>query len=125
MLNECMILIVDHDSYFREELYNFLLSASYLCLDTADNYGKALDKIRRKPPNVVLLDSEGCLNKKKIKSIAKINSAVRVIFMITAEDQQKWIKDDNNDELEFLIKNTFAQNLLYMLNNRIDKQKFN
>jgi DNA-binding response OmpR family regulator len=52
-----LILIVDLDAHFREGLYNFLLSAGYERVDSAENYRNALEKTRETEYDVVLLDA--------------------------------------------------------------------
>lgn len=113
-----LILIVDSDAHFRETLYNFLLSAGYEKVDSAENFKKALEKIRQLAYNVVVLDAgsppmEGV---KFAKGIVALNPTMRVILMLRAEDQQKWNESGGKaGEFQFLIKTTFTRNLLYLL----------
>ncbi|MBI1925774.1 response regulator [Candidatus Poribacteria bacterium] len=113
-----LILIVEPDAHFRETLYNFLLSAGYEKVDSAENFNKALEKMRGSVYNAVVLDAgsppmEGV---KFAKRIAALNPKMRVILMLRAEDQQKWnASARKGGEFQFLIKTTFTRNLLYLL----------
>lgn len=117
------ILIVDTDAHFREELYNFLLSAGYEKVDSTENFDKALEKIRQVAYNVVVVDAGSPLMEglKFAKSIAKLNPQMRIILMIEAEDGQKWngkggrTGEFQTDEFPFVIKTTFARTLLHVL----------
>jgi DNA-binding NtrC family response regulator len=112
------ILIVDPDAHFREELYNFLLSAGYEIVDSAGNYEKALERIEEKVYDVTVLDA-GCPLKTAIEvahSIVSLRPETRVILMVDAEvaaGQNQ--KAATTGEHQFLIKATFARNLLYLL----------
>lgn len=116
MQNELLILIIDPDVHFREELFNFLLSAGYKYVDTADDFTQALAKIAQEEPDVILIDINQGICNETINTIVKINSSIRVITMICAEEQEQWSQQsDTLNDFELIIKNTYTHNLLYIL----------
>ena len=115
-----LILIVDGDAHFREGLYNFLLSEGYEKVDSAENYQNALEKIRETEYDVVLLDAGSPLEagRKQADDIAASSSKPKVILMVGSQEQQQ--QDDEagtKTEYQYLIKASFARNLLYLLEN--------
>ena len=117
------VLIVDPDPNFREGLYNFLLSASYEKVDSAENYQTALEKIRETEYDVVLLDAGSPLSagRKVADRIASSSPKAKVILMAGFQEEQQQNEQQQNDEAgnkaeyQYLIKATFARNLLYLL----------
>jgi two-component system, response regulator YesN len=113
-----LILIVDLDAHFREGLYNFLLSAGYERVDSAENYRNALEKTRETEYDVVLLDAGSSLKagQEAADGIAASNPKAKVILMVGSQEQ----KEPNHEagsksEYQYLIKAAFARNLLYLL----------
>jgi DNA-binding NtrC family response regulator len=115
------ILIVEPSVQFREELYNFLLADGYEHVMVTDSLATVLEHIRHAAYDVILADagvpwSSGL---QVAKNVATLSPTTKIILMINAEDQQTW------DQLavqavgmHFLIKSTFARNLLYLLEDR-------
>ena len=111
-----LILIVDRDAHFREGLYNFLLSAGYERVDSAENYHNALEKIRETEYDVVLLDGSPLRAGQEVAdNIAVLTPKTRVILMVGAEEQPEPHEPRSKVEHQYLIKATFARNLLYLL----------
>jgi DNA-binding NtrC family response regulator len=113
-----LILIVDLDAHFREGLYNFLLSAGYERVDSAENYQSALEKIRETEYDVLLLDAGSPLKTglAVADSFAASSPKARVILMVGAEERQEpMVLAEDKAEYQYLIKATFARNLLYLL----------
>ena len=115
------ILIVEPDAQFREELYNFLLAAGYETVTAVDTLAIVLDNIRLSAYDVVLADagSPGGDELQLAKDLGQLNVKTKIILMIEAEDQEVWNQiAAQTAGASFLIKNTFARNLLYLLMNR-------
>jgi len=112
-----LILIVDLDAHFREVLYNFLLSAGYERVDSAESYHNALEKTRETEYDVVLLDAGSSL-KASIEAADGITASspkAKVILMVGCQDQKLDHEARSDAEYQYLIKAAFAQNLLYLL----------
>jgi DNA-binding NarL/FixJ family response regulator len=115
------ILIVEPNVQFRAELYNFLLAAGYETVTATDNLVSVLDKIRASTYDIILADAGSPWGNKRqlAKDLAILNPNSRIILMIAAEDQEAWNEVAIQvDEAPFLIKDSFARNLLYLLINR-------
>jgi len=112
-----LILIVDPDAHFREGLYNFLLSAGYERVDSAENYHNALEKIKETEYDVMLLDVGSPLRagQEVADDIASLTPKTRVILMVGAEEQPELNEPRIEVDRQYLIKATFARNLLYLL----------
>jgi two-component system, response regulator YesN len=113
-----LILIVDLDAHFREGLYNFLLSAGYERVDSAENYRNALEKTRETEYDVVLLDAGSSLKagQEAADGIAASNPKAKVILMVGSQEQKEPNHEaGSNSEYQYLIKAAFARNLLYLL----------
>jgi CheY-like chemotaxis protein len=115
------ILIVEPNVQFREELYNFLLSDGYEQVTATDSLATILEHIRHMAYDVILADIETPRGDglQVAKSLATLSPTTKIILMINAEDRQVW------DQLaiqavgiHFLIKSTFARDLLYLLEDR-------
>jgi DNA-binding NtrC family response regulator len=121
MIADKSILIVDPDTHFREELFNFLLSAGSQKVETAVNFHTALEKVTHSAYEVVLVDvgppfSEGL---KLAEVIIQLNPKMRVILMIKAEDRQKWNAEvGTSAEFQLLIKSAYSHDLLVLLEER-------
>jgi DNA-binding NtrC family response regulator len=115
------ILIVEPDAQFREELYNFLLAAGYETVTAIDTSAIVLDNIRLSAYDVVLADAGSPWGKELqlAKDIGQLNVKTKIILMIEAEDLEVWNQIAAQVVgVSFLIKKTFARNLLYLLMNR-------
>ncbi len=111
------ILIIEPNAQFREELYNFLLSAGYENVTATDNLATALDKILQAAYDVVVADagSPHVGGLQLAQDLAQLSPGMKIILMINAEDQQTWDHIAAQvGEVHFLIKTNFAQNLLYL-----------
>jgi DNA-binding NtrC family response regulator len=113
------ILIVDTDAQFREGLHNFLLAAGYENVDAVKSFDKALEKIDESEYDVVVSDAgshfmEGFAF---ADGIVRDKPDVKLILMIEVKDQQQWAEKAGSKGFRFLIKPTFPQNLLYLLQN--------
>ncbi|MCI0393243.1 MAG: response regulator [Acidobacteria bacterium] len=112
------ILIIEPSGQFREELYNFLLSAGYENVTATDSLAAALDKIGQSAYDVVFLDAGSPKSGGLELAIDLVRSSpkTKIILMIKDEDQQAWSQVAAQvGEVHFLIKTTFARNLLYLL----------
>jgi DNA-binding response OmpR family regulator len=115
------ILIVEPDVQFRAELYNFLLAAGYETVTAIDTLATVLDTTSLSAYDVVLADagSPGSNELQLAKDLGKLNVKTKIILMIEAEDQEVWNQIAAQVVgASFLIKYTFARNLLYLLMNR-------
>jgi DNA-binding NarL/FixJ family response regulator len=115
------IQIIEPNAHFREELYNFLLSAGYESVAAAESLAAALDKIRQQAYDIVVLDA-GSPRSGGLElaiDLARLSPNMKIILMIRDEDQQAWNQVAAQvGEVHFLIKTTFARNLLYLLADR-------
>jgi DNA-binding NarL/FixJ family response regulator len=112
------ILIVVPNAQFREEVFNFLLSAGYENVTATDSLPAALDKIRRSEYEVTVADAGGPLSAglQFAADLADLKPGANIIFMINAEDQLSWDQiAPQSVGVRFLIKTDFARNLLYLL----------
>ncbi len=112
------ILIIEQNDQFREELYNFLLSAGYENVSATENLSTALDKIQQAEYEIVVANagSPHLDGLQQAQDLAQLSPRMKVILMIKADDQQTWNRIATQmGEVHFLIKPTFAQNLLYLL----------
>ena len=115
---EQLILIVDIDAHFREGLYNFLLSAGYERVDSAENYHSALEKTKKTEYDVLLLDavSRRRTALEAANTIVASNPKTRVILMVEPQgEEEPNDQAESKTEFQYLIKATFARNLLYLL----------
>ena len=115
------ILIVEPDVQFREELYNFLLAAGYETVTAIDTLAIILDNIRLSAYDIVLADAGSPWGNELqlAKDLGKLNVKTKIILMIEAEDQEVWNQIAAQVVgASFLIKDTFAWNLLYLLMHR-------
>jgi DNA-binding NtrC family response regulator len=112
------ILIVDQDAHFREELYNFLLSAGYKKVDSAKTLTEVLEKLEESEYYVVVLDAGSHLKAacRSADSITDLSPNTRVILLVGDEDRPT-PRPIAGETHEFLIKATFTRNLLYLLEN--------
>lgn len=112
------ILIIEPNAQLREEIVNFLLSAGYEDVETAESLPAALDKIRQSEYEVTVADTGMPLTAglQFAADLAVISPSARIIFMIDAEDWQSWDQITTQSvNVRFLIKTDFARNLLYLL----------
>ena len=119
--NRRSILIIEPNEQFREEIFNFLLSAGYEEVAAAD--GLAIvddhnkDKIGQSAYDIVVADAgKPTAGMRFAADLAGISPGARIIFMIDAEDQRAWDQiAAQSDKVRFLIKIDFARNLLRLL----------
>jgi DNA-binding NarL/FixJ family response regulator len=112
------ILIVVPNAQFREEVFNFLLSAGYENVTATDSLPAALDKIRQSEYEVTVADAgrPPTAGLQFAADLAGLKPDAKIIFMINAEDQQSWDQiAAQSVGVRFLIKTDFARNLLYLL----------
>jgi len=111
------ILIVEPDAQFREELYNFLLSAGYERVDSAENYENALEKISKTEYDVLLVaGSPAKAGLTLADDIAASSPKSRLILLVGSEEQREVDPDaGNGSDYQYLIKAVFERNLLYLL----------
>jgi DNA-binding NtrC family response regulator len=112
------ILVIEPNAQFREELYNFLLSAGYENVAAIGALAQALDKIRQSAYDVIVADAgppeAGGLQ--LATDLAKLSPNSKIIVMIEDEEQRAWNQVAAEAvEIQFLIKTTFTQNLLYLI----------
>jgi DNA-binding NarL/FixJ family response regulator len=112
------ILIVVPNAQFREEVFNFLLSAGYENVTATDSLPAALDKIRQSEYEVTVADAgrPPTAGLQFAADLGGFKPGAKIIFMINAEDQQSWDQiAAQSVGVRFLIKTDFARNLLYLL----------
>ena len=112
------ILIIEPDTQSREELYNFLLSAGYQNVSATDKLSSARDQIAQSAYEIVVADagSPRAGEFQVAQDLAQLNPGPKIILMIKAEDQEAWNQiAAQMGAVRFLIRTTFAQNLLYLL----------
>jgi CheY-like chemotaxis protein len=115
------ILIVEPNVQFREELYNFLLSDGYEHVTATDSLATVLEQICRVAYDVILADAGVPWGSglQVADSLATLSPTTKIILMINAADQQAWNQlAVQAVGMHFLIKSTFARNLLYLLEDR-------
>ena len=115
------ILIIEPDVQFREELYNFLLAAGYEQVTATDSLTTVLESIRHAAYDVILAaaGAPGAGGLQVAQDIAALSPTTKIILMINAADQQAWNQlAVQAVGMHFLIKSTFARNLLYLLEDR-------
>ena len=116
--NRQSILIIEPNEQFREEIFNFLLSAGYEEVAAADSLAIANDKTSQSAYDIVIADAGKPLTagQQFAADLAGISPDSRIIFMINAEDQQAWDQiAAQSGNIRFLIKTDFARYLLYLL----------
>ena len=116
-----VILIVEPDSNFREELYNFLLSAGYENVDSVESFEQSFKRMEESKYDVVISDASGRSTDglSFARAVTRIRPNSEVILMISPEMQQEWNgQARNTGEFQCVIKTTFARNLLYLLEYR-------
>jgi DNA-binding NarL/FixJ family response regulator len=116
--NRQPILIVVPNAQFREEVFNFLLSAGYENVTATDSLPAALDKIRQSEYEVTVADAgrPPTAGLQFAADLGGFKPGAKIIFMINAEDQQSWDQiAAQSVGVRFLIKTDFARNLLYLL----------
>jgi len=113
------ILIVDSDDQFREGLYNFLLAAGYEDVNATKTFQKALEKIKKSAYDVVVSEAGSRFTEGMsfAEGILKATPQVKLILMIKVEDREVWTEKAGSTGINFLLKPTFPQNLLYLLQN--------
>src|SRR4029450_5340477 len=115
------ILIIEPNAPFREELYNFLLADGYEQVTATDSLATVLEHICRVAYDVILADAGAPRGSglPVAKNLATLSPTTKIILMINAEDQQAWNQlAVQAVGMHFLIKSTFARNLLYLLADR-------
>jgi DNA-binding NarL/FixJ family response regulator len=119
--NRQPILLIEPNEQFREEVFNFLLTAGYEEIAAADSLAAAIDKIRQSTYGIAIVDAGKLLTSvmQFAEGLAGISPGARIIFMINAEDQETWDQIATPPgNIRFLIKTDFARNLLYLLEER-------
>jgi DNA-binding NtrC family response regulator len=110
------ILIVDPDTHFRSELYNFLLSAGYENVDSARSFTEALEKVEESEYYVVVLDAASHFESgvRSADSITGLSPKTKVILMVDPDDRPG-PQTNNGNRRQCLIKAMFTRNLLYLI----------
>lgn len=111
------ILIVDSDDQFREGLYNFLLAAGYVHVNATKTFQKAIQKMKTSAYDIVVSEagSRSIEGMSFVERITTANPETKLILMLKVEDQEKWKEKAGLRGIQFLLKPTFPQNLLYLL----------
>jgi len=112
------ILIIEPDVQFREELYNFLLSDGYEHVTATDMLTNVLEQICHVAYDVILLDAGVPWGSalQVADSLATLSPTTKIILMINAADQDAWQQCAAQViGVHFLLKMTFAHNVLYLL----------
>jgi CheY-like chemotaxis protein len=113
-----LILIIEPDAPFREELYNFLLAAGYEQVTATDSLTTALESIRHTAYDVILMaaGAPGAGGLQVAQDVAALSPTTKIILMINAADQDAWQQRAvQMSGVHFLLKMTFARNVLYLL----------
>jgi DNA-binding NtrC family response regulator len=115
------ILIVEPNLQFREELYNFLLSDGYEQVAAIESLANTVEHLCHVAYDVILADAGVPWGSglQVAKNLAALSPKTKIILMINAEDQQAWHQLAVQEVgMPFLIKSTFARNVLYLLEDR-------
>jgi DNA-binding NtrC family response regulator len=122
MAQTASILIVDDEFGVRESL-KMILKPNYE-VHTAANGEKALRCIRRDQIDLVTLDLKmpGLSGLEVLREIKKNNPEIEVV-VITANDNEKNIKEATRYGADFITKPFNVPDLLNSLNKSIEKQK--
>jgi len=115
--NDRRILIVDSDDQFREGLYNFLLAAGYKDLNATKTFQKAIEKVKKSAYDAVISEagSRSMEVLSFVEEMATANPEAKLILMLKVEDHERWKEKAGLTGIQFLLKPTFPQNLLYLL----------
>jgi DNA-binding response OmpR family regulator len=120
------ILIIEPNTSFREELYNFLLSAGYQQIEESGGFAPAdVERIARSSYGAIVLDAGAPLTAglQFATDLARLSPDTRIVLMIEPEDQPAWDRIAPPPVgVQFLIKTDFARNLLYLLEAPIQHQ---
>ena len=112
------ILIIEPDTQFREEMYNFLLAAGYEQVTATDSWTTVLEPIRHAAYDVILAaaGAPGAGGLQVAQDIAAFSPTTKTILMINSEDQDAWQQRAVQAiGGHFLLKMSFAYNVLYLL----------
>jgi DNA-binding NtrC family response regulator len=112
------ILIIEPDAQFREELYNFLLAAGYEQVTATNSLTSVLEPIRHAAYDVIFAatGAPGTGGLQVAQNIAALSPTTKTILMINAEDLDTWQQlAAHIVGVHFLLKMTFARNVLYLL----------
>jgi DNA-binding NarL/FixJ family response regulator len=112
------ILIIESDTPFREELYNFLLAAGYEQVTATGSLTSVLEPIRHAAYDVILAAAGAPVagGLQVAQDIAALSPTTKIILMINAEDQDAWQqRAAHMVGVHFLLKMSFARNVLYLL----------
>lgn len=122
MVKRQSILIIEPNSQFREEIFNFLLSAGFEEVTETDSLAAALDKLRESAYDVILKDAGKPLAGplKFSSDLAELRPEIKIIHMINSEDQLLWDQIvAQSVEIRFVIKSDFHRSLLYLLEEHV------
>jgi DNA-binding NarL/FixJ family response regulator len=112
------ILIIEPDAQFREELCNFLLAAGYEQVTATDSMTRVLEPIRHAAYDVIFVAAGalGAGDLQVAQDITAWSPTTKTVLMINAEEQDAWQQRAAHIVgVHFLLKMTFAYNVLYLL----------
>ena len=94
------ILVYDRDTFFREELQNFLFAAGFSSVDLAATLQEALGRLRNKPYNYVLigLGLRRSCERRWAAVIRRHQPGAKIIFLVKAADQP-FIQESGFDQV--------------------------
>src|SRR5262245_64511599 len=107
MVKRQSVLIIEPNGEFREEIFNFLLSAGFEKVTATDSVAGALDKLRESAYDVILKAAGKPLASALQFSTAlvKLSPGTKIIHMIESADQQLWDQiAARSNEIRFVIK---------------------
>jgi DNA-binding NtrC family response regulator len=112
------VLIVEPDVQLREELYNFLLADGYKQVTATESLAAVLESIRHAAYDIILAAAAApeAGGLQVAQDIAALSPTTTTILMINAEDPDAWQPFARQGTgVHFLIKKTFAHDVLYLL----------
>lgn len=106
--NKSKILIVDDASLNRELIYSYLEFEGYLCLEMAENGEKALEKIKKNKPDLIILDLimpiMGGIELIKILKKDPMYSQIPIIVQTAISEPEQQVEAWNAGANDILIK---------------------
>lgn len=112
------ILIVDRDTYFVNELINYLLAGGYRNIESVNSYRDAFAKLKQNHFDIVLMEifAPGMKGFEYVQEIKNLSPEITMFLMIESDYQPK-INGKIKKKVKFdcLVKSTITQNLLGQL----------
>lgn len=121
-MNEVNILIVEDVSITALEIKKSLIQMGYSVTDIASSYDDALQSIKRKKPDIILLDIDlkGKKNGIELAKTIRENSSMPFIYLTSDNNDDTMIEASRTDPAAYLTKpfrrEELKSNLMIVLN---------